>query len=160
MDTPAAPPPPRISSSSPSLFAFAPTDAAVISTAGSVSSFAPLARVRGALGPAAVTLRYAIAGSTNAMRNEHVEPVSPNANATFGTYRDKHSAVSMDPNATMWEIRAASLGETSSSDERTTTPPPPRNFSRSASVAGAVRVFCPTLFVRRVPMTPAATIAR
>jgi hypothetical protein len=64
------------------------------------------------LAPAAVALRKLAAGKTNAMRNEHVEPVSPNANATFGTYSERYNAHVMDVTATTVASRFATSGGT------------------------------------------------
>ena len=64
-------------------------------------------------GPDPVTDRYANPGSINATRNEHVDPVSPNAKATLGTYRDKVSATSIAHSATPCAKRAATSGATS-----------------------------------------------
>ena len=64
------------------------------------------------LAPAAVALRKLAAGKTNAMRNEHVEPVSPNANATFGTYSERYRAHVMEATATTVASRLAISGDT------------------------------------------------
>ena len=62
--------------------------------------------------PAAVALRKLAAGNTNAMRNEHVDPVSPNANATLGTYSERYRAHVMEATATTVASRLAISGGT------------------------------------------------
>ena len=62
--------------------------------------------------PPLVTDKKLAAGSTNAIRNEHVLPVSPNANATLGTYRERHSAAVMETTATTVARRLATSGGT------------------------------------------------
>ena len=81
--------------------------------------------------PRSVTLRNAKPGRTNAIRNEHVLPVRPNANATFGTYSERPSAASIDPSATACESRAAVAGEIFSISER--KPTGARCFARAST---------------------------